>query len=133
MKLREYIVQLIIIFNLKIMGIINPKYNERAKRMLFLTSLAIHLAREGIIKNNVLDSLNEESSPEVKHNTFVISDHLSKCIWQKTTLLKALSIDDCRNDNDVMELINETAPLWIKYDPALMKDDVKDLLNKSFV
>jgi hypothetical protein len=60
MKFTDWVIQLIILLHLSIVGLFSPEVAQRAKRMLFLTSLATTLAKEGIVKRNVLDTLNSD-------------------------------------------------------------------------
>lgn len=133
MKIGEYIVQLIIILNLKIMGIFNPRHAQRAKRMLFLTSLTVALAREGIIKRNTLDSLNADLSLARNSSTLLIGEELSKGIWQGVSLKNTFNnthtgyLNVSEIDRISENVINKT-PSWINYGHDFMKEDISSLL-----
>lgn len=135
MKLSEYFVQLVLILNLKLMGLLNPKYAERAKRMLFLTSLAVTLAREGIIKKNTLDSLNEDMSVVNNSNALFIGEELGKSIWSNIDLMSKLEkvkqtsgLATTQEVEEICDSISCRTPKWISYNRELMKSDLEVLL-----
>lgn len=133
MKIGEYIVQLIIILNLKIVGIINPKHAERAKRMIFLTSLAVALAREGLIKKHTIDSLNQDMELAKNDNTLLIGEELSKGIWNGIKLRKQFNTEHpgligLSEIDKISQIVIEDTPKWIRYDSNLMKNDITELV-----
>lgn len=133
MKIGEYIVQLIIILNLKIVGIINPKHAERAKRMIFLTSLAVALAREGLIKKHTINSLNQDMELAKNDNTLLIGEELSKGIWNGIKLRKQFNTEhpgliELSEIDKISQIVIEDTPKWIRYDSSLMKNDITELV-----
>lgn len=147
MKLTDYFIQLIILLHLTIVGFIKPEVAERAKRMLFLTSLATALAKEGIIKRNALDSLNYDLKLARNDHCLLVGKELSSGMWSnnKTNGLlfkegwdgghdirepnglgerdKFMALDDIRV---LSTKFIKAAPRWVKYDSNKMQADVTD-------
>lgn len=136
MKIGEYLIQLIIIFNLKIVGLINPRHAERAKRMLFLTSLAVALAREGLIKKHTIDSLNQDMELAKNDNTLLIGEELSKGIWNGIKLRKQFHSEHpgmigLSEIDKISQTVIEDTPKWIRYDSNLMRNDIAELVASN--
>lgn len=151
MRLSDHLIQLIILLHLTVLGFIKPEIAERAKRMLFLTSLATKLAREGVIKRNVLDTLNNDLKLAKNDHCLLLGKELSKSIWTRYKLNRSfkankndgwdgiddqyrtfvhnnstsfLTLDDIRKISDG---VISAAPNWIRYDVDRMQSDVTDL------
>lgn len=133
MKLFEIFIQLLVIFNLKLVGLFNPKHAEKAKRMLFMISLSSALAREGIIQENTINSLNNELNLANNNDTLLLGKELSATIWGKTqfkrlfsnTSSEYMSITEIDN---ISKQLSKTAPNWVCYDENKMSNDVRSLL-----
>lgn len=147
MKLTDYFIQMIILLHLMIVGFIKPEVAERARRMLFLTSLATALAKEGIIKRNILDSLNQDLKLASNDHCLLIGRELSNSMWSRTQSNKALfkegwdggpdpigsngkvELDRFLALDDIRTLSNKlikAAPRWVLYDSGRMQADVTD-------
>lgn len=147
MKLTDYFIQWIILLHLTVVGFIKPEVAERAKRMLFLTSLATALAQEGIVKRNVLDSLNYDLKLARNDHCLLVGKELSSGMWSnnkvncslfkegwdgghdpigsndKVELDRFLTLDDIRT---LSTKLIKAAPGWVKYDSNRMQADVTD-------
>lgn len=147
MKLTDYFIQWIILLHLTVVGFIKPEVAERAKRMLFLTSLATALAQEGIVKRNVLDSLNYDLKLARNDHCLLVGKELSSGMWSnnkingslfkegwdgrhdpigssdKVELDRFLTLDDIRT---LSTKLIKAAPSWVKYDSNRMQADVTD-------
>lgn len=147
MKLTDYFIQWIILLHLTVVGFIKPEVAERAKRMLFLTSLATALAQEGIVKRNVLDSLNYDLKLATNDHCLLVGKELSSGMWSnnkvngslfkegwdggpdpiglngKVELDRFLTLDDIRT---LSTKLIKAAPDWVKYDSNRMQADVTD-------
>lgn len=149
MKPIEYIMQIIILLHLYIVGLFKPEVAERARRMLFLTSLATTLAQEGIIKRNTLDVLNKNLNLAKNQNCLQLGEHLSERVWHQETRYtnlfkegwdgkdirynengKYLTLDDIRQLSP--KVINNS-PSWLRYDQKKMHQDVTDLFMTNAV
>lgn len=146
MKPIEYIMQIIILLHLSIVGLFKPEVAERARRMLFLTSLATTLAQEGIIKRNTLDVLNKNLNLAKNQSCLQLGEHISECIWHQqvryvtlfkdgwdTKLIsdgKYLTLDDIRQ---LSPKVIQHSPSWLKYDQKKMQQDVTDLFMTNAV
>ena len=146
MKPIEYIMQFIILLHLSIVGLFKPEVAERARRMLFLTSLATTLAQEGIIKRNTLDVLNKNLNLAKNQSCLQLGEHLSECVWNQPvrygTLFKEgwdggpdfsaryLTLDDIRQ---LSPKVIQNSPSWLKYDQKKMQQDVTDLFMTTAV
>ena len=153
MKLSDYFIQLIVLLHLSIVGLFKPEEAERARRMLFLTSLATALAKEGIIKRNALDTLNEDLQLANSDDSLKLGKQLSTNIWSHKNL-KGVARNEgwdgiksyiCTTDNEngtgnkeceylslndirvVGTKVIRATPDWIKYDKSKMQADVPDL------
>lgn len=141
MKPVEYVVQLIILLHLSIVGLFKPEVAERARRMLFLTSLATTLSREGIIKTNTLDNLNKSLHLANNDSCLEIGEHISSSIWKYNKNYKStfkdgwdngtcidvgeyLSLDDIR---EISPKVIDASPTWLRYNGLKMQQDVTDL------
>lgn len=133
MKLFEMFIQLLVICNLKIVGLFNPKHAEKAKRMLFMMSLSSALAREGIIQENTINSLNNELNLANNNKSLMLGKELSTSIWGRTHFKKLfgeksneyMSISEI---DDISKRLTENAPNWVCYDERKMSNDVRTLL-----
>lgn len=150
MKLTEYFVQLILLSHLFIVGLFKPEVAERAKRMLFLTSLATTLAQEGIIKKNTLGVLNRNLKLAKNDNCLKIGEELSCVLWRPTADYRCafkdnwlgrdnlsdnltdryLPFDDIRHISD---RVIQSSPTWIRYNNERMQEDVTDLFITNAV
>ena len=146
MKPIEYIMQIIILLHLSIVGLFKPEVAERARRMLFLTSLATTLAQEGIIKRNTLDVLNKNLNLANNQSCLQLGEHMSGCVWNQPvrygTLFKEgwdggtdlsakyLTLDDIRQ---LSPKVIQHSPSWLKYDQKKMQQDVTDLFMTNAV
>lgn len=144
MKLTDYFIQMIILLHLMVVGFIKPEVAERARRMLFLTSLATALAKEGIIKRNILDSLNHDLKLASNDHCLLIGRELSNSMWSRKQSNKALfkegwdggpdiknpaELDSFMALDDIRTLstkLIKAAPKWVKYDSGRMQADVTD-------
>ena len=150
MKLTDYFIQIVLLLHLTVVGFIKPEVAERAKRMLFLTSLATALAKEGIIKRNILDSLNDDLKLAKNDHCLLLGKELSKTIWshrrKSNTLFRDSwtrtpavtdegiflepATDSFLGLDDIKKLstkLIQAAPGWVKYDSGKMQADVTDL------
>lgn len=142
MKLIDLFIQLLVVINLKLVGIVNPAHAEKAKRMIFLMSLSSALMKEGIIKTKTLDSLNAELKLANDPSILLIGKELDGSIWDKKDLKKAfeegwygktiteesksfLSISEI---DHISQKIANDSPQWIKYDTDKMHKDIRTLL-----
>lgn len=133
MKLFEVLIQLLVIFNLKVVGLFNPKHAEKAKRMLFMMSLSSALAKEGIIQENTINSLNSELNLADHSESLLLGRELSTSIWGKIQL-KSL-FDNMEHEylsiteiDSVSKQLSEKAPHWVCYDEDKMSNDIRSLL-----
>lgn len=150
MKLTEYFVQLILLSHLFIVGLFKPEVAERAKRMLFLTSLATTLAQEGIIKKNTLGVLNRNLKLAKNDKCLMLGEELSSVMWKPNKKYHYIFKDnwlglDATNDYvngrylpfDDIQLISkrviDSSPTWIRYNNTRMREDVTDLFITNAV
>lgn len=150
MKLTEYFVQLILLSHLFIIGLFKPEVAERAKRMLFLTSLATTLAQEGIIKKNTLGVLNRNLKLAKNDKCLQLGEELSSVMWRPNKQYYYIFKDnwlniDVTKDNvagrylpfDDIQLISkrviDSSPSWIRYNNIRMREDVTDLFITNAV
>lgn len=148
MKLSDYFIQAIILLHLTIVGFVKPEVAERAKRMLFVTSLATALAKEGIIKRNILDSLNYDLKLANNDHCLLLGKEMSRTMWNHKRLNNNLFKDgwDGLEDKPAKESTSvskdsflalddirilsakliQAAPNWVKYDSNRMQADVTD-------
>lgn len=150
MKITEYFIQLILLSHLFIVGLFKPEVAERAKRMLFVTSLATTLAQEGIIKKNTLGVLNRNLKLARNEKCLMIGEELSCVMWKPTkqhsplfkdnwipsespnisTSDKYLTFDDIRI---ISNKVIKSSPSWIRYNNTRMQEDVTDLFITNAV
>lgn len=132
MRLFEVFIQLLVISNLKLVGLFNPKHAEKAKRMLFMISLSSALAREGIIQENTITSLNNELNLAKNNETLLLGKELSSTIWGKTqlkTMFSNMSSELTISEIDtISKQLSEQAPDWVCYDENKMSKDLRSLL-----
>lgn len=140
MKLTDYFIQIIILLHLAVVGLIKPEVAERAKRMLFVTSLATALAKEGIIKRNALDTLNTDLKLAKNDHCLLLGKELSKGMWSHSKLngsafeegiygVDIRAKDSFLSLNDIKLLGNKVisaTPKWVKYDSNRMHEDMTD-------
>lgn len=156
MKFTDWVIQLIVLLHLSIVGIFSPEVAMRAKRMLFLTSLATELAKEGIVKRNVLDTLNSDLKLARNDRCLLLGKEISKHMWRHKslgggTLSEGIGLQipvpshnsegwDGRHDlkpevsnflslSDIRTLndkVMTATPKWVKYDSAKMREDMTD-------
>lgn len=150
MKITEYLIQLILLSHLFIVGLFKPEVAERAKRMLFLTSLATTLAREGIIKKNTLGVLNRNLKLAKNEKCLMIGEELTCVLWKPSKEYnltfrsnwantydesegwggRYLPFDDIRH---ISERVIKSSPPWIRYNNTRMQEDVTDLFITNAV
>lgn len=140
MKLTDYFIQLIILLHLTIVGFIKPEVAERARRMLFLTSLATALAKEGIIQRNALDTLNTDLKLARNDHCLLLGREISKTMWTHKRLngtafdegwdgIGLKPKDSFLSLNDIKILgskVIHATPKWVKYDSNRMQEDMTD-------
>lgn len=155
MKLMDWIIQLIILTHLSIVGLFSPAVAQRAKRMLFLTSLATTLAKEGIVRKTVLDTLNNDLHLARNSRCLLLGEEVSRYMWKHDSLggeslgegiglarYLDFKSEDWNNERDIKDnptgflSLNEisilsdkvinAAPKWVKYDNSKMQEDMTD-------
>lgn len=150
MKFTDWVIQLIILLHLSVVGLFSPEVAQRAKRMLFLTSLATTLAKEGIIKRNVLDTLNNDLKLARNDRCLLLGKEISKHMWRHkclngTSLSVGIGLHDYLIPNGRHDIKNEISnflslsdinilgskvinatPKWVRYDSTKMQEDMTD-------
>lgn len=147
MKFTDWIIQAVLLLHLNVIGIFSPQVAQRAKRMLFLTSFATTLAREGIIKRSVLETLNVDLKLAKNSKCLLLGEELSRNMWRHKSLggkelgegiglKRYLSIEDGWDSNRNFLSLDEirtlgdkvifATPKWIQYNSEEMRDDVTD-------
>ena len=149
MKLTEYFIQIILLAHLFIIGIFKPEVAERAKRMLFLTSLATTLAQEGIIQKNTLGVLNRNLKLAKNDKCLMLGEELTRVMWKpdkryyqlfkdnwfasdtnEPVSHRYLAFDEIRS---LSERVIDTSPSWVRYNATRMQEDVTDLFITNAV
>lgn len=156
MKFTDWVIQLIILLHLSVVGLFSPEVAQRAKRMLFLTSLATALAKEGIVKRNVLDTLNSDLKLARNDRCLLLGKEISKHMWRHAslgggTLSEGIGLQRhmLSNDNESWDVgsglktgtsnflslsdintlgskVINATPKWVKYDSIKMQEDMTD-------
>lgn len=153
MKFTDWVIQLIILLHLSVVGLFSPEVAQRAKRMLFLTSLATTLAKEGIVKRNVLDTLNSDLKLARNDRCLLLGKEISKHMWRhkslggatlsegiglhnylkpregwgdKDSILEVSNFLSLSDINTLGSKVINATPKWVKYDSTKMQEDMTD-------
>lgn len=144
MNISELIVYSILVIHTKVLARINPLRAQQAKRLLFLTSIASRLSKEGIITKVDFKELNENMKLSKSPHCLNIGVTYANRIWRaekdavcgvKWHILSGPT-DITGNEPTYMSIseirqaqldIRRKTPKWLRYESSVMDSDLTEL------